>query len=40
MTGVCKYEAQLDTNIEGIMRFSENTLVVQGNGALQKLILK
>ncbi len=40
MTGVCKYHAQLDMNIEGIMRFGENSLVIHGNGALQKLTLK
>ena len=40
MTGVCKYQAQLDMNIDGVMRFSENSLVIRGNGALQKLTLK
>lgn len=40
MTGVCKYQAKLDVNIDGVMRFSENSLVIQGNGALQKLTLK
>ena len=40
MTGVCKYQAQLDMNIEGVMRFAENSLVIHGNGALQKLTLK
>lgn len=40
MTGVCKYQAQLDMNIDGVMRFSENSLVIRGNGALRKLTLK
>ena len=40
MTGVCKYQARLDMNIEGVMRFAENSLVIYGNGALQKLLLK
>ena len=40
MTGVCKYQAQLDMNIKGVMRFAENSLVIYGNGALQKITLK
>ncbi|MGN0293392.1 MAG: DUF5711 family protein [Lachnospiraceae bacterium] len=40
ITGVCKYQEQLDMNIDGVMRFTENSLVIRGNGALRKLTLK
>ena len=40
MNGVCKYHQRLDVNIEGVMRFSEKSLVIHGNGALQKITLK
>lgn len=40
INGVCKYQDRLDMNIEGVMRFSEKSLVVHGNEALQKIVLK
>ena len=40
LTGVCKYQDKLDRNIEGVLRFSENNLVVYANGALQKMTLR
>lgn len=40
LTGVRKYQTKMDVNIEGVVRFAENNLVVYGNGALQKLTLK
>lgn len=40
MTGVCKYQGKPDITISGAARFSENSLIIYGNGALQKLTLK
>lgn len=40
MNGVCRYEGKLLMEIKGVMRFAENSLVIYGNGALQKLLLK
>ncbi|MDO5410645.1 MAG: DUF5711 family protein [Lachnospiraceae bacterium] len=40
MTGVCKYQKRMDMEIEGVMRFTENTLVIKGDRALRKLKLR
>ena len=40
VTGVCKYQEKLDMTIENVMRFSEKSLVIQENGALQKMSLE
>lgn len=40
LNGACKYQDRLDMNIEDVMRFSERSLVIHGNGALQKITLK
>lgn len=40
LNGACKYQDRLDMNIEDVMRFSEKSLVIHGNGALQKITLK
>lgn len=40
MNGVCRYQGKLLMEIKGVMRFAENSLVVYGNGALQRLTLK
>lgn len=40
MNGVCRYEGKLLMEIKNVIRFSENSLVVYGNSALQKLELK
>lgn len=40
LNGVCKYQDRLNMNIEGVARFSEKSLVIHGNEALQKITLK
>ena len=40
LNGVCKYDATLDMNIENVLRFSETSIVVQGDEALRMLKLR